>query len=285
MITGWLLKEYIEHLKTGIRDLLPSALLERNRRFKGLHEGERCFILGSGHSIMEADLTLLADEVVMTQNHFHAHPQIATIRPAYHVIVPKYQPQEFDADWREWLDSMSRALPEDTVLFCGQNTKYLVDQMGIFRERAYYQQFGYRSALLRRAPVDLTRWLMVVPTVLPQCLAIAIYMGFGEIFLLGFDMDQVCRTKDRNQVRFYGLSPITRNRAEIDEEERAAASGIDWLQNWVIWEQCNLLRREAEARGIRIINAAPGGLLNMFERRPYPELLGRALSPAAAGES
>ena len=106
-----------------------------------------------------------------------------------------------------------------------------------------------------------------------QCLAIAIYMGFQEIVLLGFDLDQVCRTADRANVRFYGLSPITSNKAEIDVEKSSGVSGGDWVQHWMIWKQCNLLKEAAARKSIRIINATRGGLLNMFERMPYEDLL------------
>jgi hypothetical protein len=49
---------------------------------------------------------------------------------------------------------------------------------------------------------------------------------------------------------------------------------MDWVTMWIIWEQCNLLKREAERRGLKILNATRGGLLNMFERRLYEDLAG-----------
>jgi hypothetical protein len=268
-----ILKKVILHVQSDIGDLFPDPLLRKNRRFKNIHQGERCFILGSGHSIKDQDLTLLSGQTVMTQNHFHVHEQIKTINPKYHVVVPKYQPKEYDKDWVEWLTSMSQILPQDTTLFFGKNTKYLVDQLSLFPNRAFYMRDGYQCAFMRKAPVDITRTIMSVQTALLQCLAIALYMGFKEIILLGFDLDQVCRLGERSKIRFYGHSPITANKAEEKAEESTGASGIDWINMWIIWKQCNLLKRAAENRGIKIINATRGGLLNMFERRNYEELL------------
>jgi hypothetical protein len=274
MNVKWLAKEYLSHIKTQIRDIVPDLILKRNNQFKNLHQGQRCFILGSGNSINGQDLTQLAGEIVMTQNHFHAHEQIKIINPTYHVNVPKYQPKEYDNDWRIWLTSMDTRLPKKTVIFFGKNTKYLVDEMGLFQMRAYYMKHGYTSAVVKRPPIDITYSIMAVPTVLTQCLAIAIYMGFKEIYLLGFDLDQIYQTqKNREKVRFYGLSPITANQAEIEIEERSGASGLDWASMWVIWEQCNLLKNEAERRGIKIINATNGGFLNMFERQDYQNIV------------
>jgi len=269
----WLVNQYMQHAVTMLRDIGPDSLLNRNGRFHNLHRGERCFILGSGPSIKEQDLEKLNGKIVMTQNHFHAHEQIRTINPAYHVVVPKYQPKEFDDDWISWLTSMDERLSGETILFFGKNTKYLVDRLAIFEGRAFYVNTGYSASVAGKAPVDITRCLMGVPTVLTQCLAIAVYMGFKEIVLLGFDLDQVCRAADRANVRFYGLSPITSNKAEIDVEKSSGASGGDWVQQWMIWKQCNLLKDAAERKNIRIINATRGGLLNMFERMPYEDLL------------
>jgi hypothetical protein len=48
---------------------------------------------------------------------------------------------------------------------------------------------------------------------------------------------------------------------------------MDWVMMWSVWQQCNLLKREAERRGLKIINATRGGLLNMFERCTYEDLV------------
>lgn len=273
MNAGWLVKQYLSDIKASLLDIKPDPILKQNKRFQDLHKGERCFILGSGHSIKEQDLAKLSGEIVMTQNHFHAHEQIRTINPKYHVNVPKYQPKEYDDDWVAWLKSMDERLPPETVYFFGKNTKYLVDDLNLFHERAFYVQTGYSGALVSSAPVDITGRIMAVPTVITQCLAIAIFMGFSEIYLLGFDLDQVCRAGNRDQVRFYGLSPITANKYEIDAENDVASSGSDWLYMWIIWQQCIMLRKSAASRGIKIINATQGGLLNVFERRCYEDII------------
>lgn len=273
MNAKWLVKQYLSDIKASLLDIKPDPILKQNKRFQNLHKGERGFILGSGHSIKEQDLTRLKGEIVITQNHFHAHEQIRTINPTYHVNVPKYQPKEFDNDWITWLQSMDERLPKETVIFFGKNTKYLVDQSNLFAGRAYYIQTGYTAALINRAAVDITRRIMVVPTVLTECLAIALYMGFKEIYLVGFDLDQICRLQNRENIRFYGMSPITTNRADITGEQALWISGEEWLNYWVIWKQCHLLKEAAKKQESTIINATRGGLLAMFERRVFEEIL------------
>lgn len=261
------------HVQCGLLNLLPDPVLRRNKQLRNRHAGQRCFIIGSGPSIKQQDLTRLAGEKVITQNHFHAHPQIAKINPAYHVVVPKYQPREFDQDWVAWLTSMNERLPKSTAIFFGKNTKYLVDQLALFANRAFYLRTGCNCALVRRAPTDLTRSLMQVPTVLPLCIATAIYMGFREIYLLGFDLDQPFLEANRESIRFYATSPVIANAAEKALDDQAGSSGLGWLNYWIIWRECNLLRAAAERRGIRIVNLTRGGLLNMFERQRYEDVV------------
>ena len=252
--------------------LFPSPHVKRNRVLRNIHRGKRCFILGSGPSIEKKDLTHLENEIVITQNNFHAHDQIDLIKPNYHVVVPKYQSAEHDDDWVEWLQAMNERLPKSAAYFFNENTKYLVDRLSLFEDRVYYLRQGYNCALVRRAPVNLTRGLMAVPTVLPMCLAIAIYLGFSDIYLMGYDLDTVCRWHKPDRKRFYGKSPVTRNEAERDLEERSQSLGLKWINMWMIWRQCNLLKVQAERRGIRIINSTRGGLLDMFERIDYENI-------------
>lgn len=271
----WFFYQFRAHVKTYLLSLFPDRLLIKNKKFKNIHLGGRCFILGSGHSIANQDLSKLANELVMTQNHFHSHKSISVIRPNYHVVVPKYQPQAFDDDWRQWLQTMKDNLPNNCQFFMGHNTKYLVDQMKIFGDAVSYIKTGFSDIFLKRAPVDLTQPIMSIPTVLTECLAIAIYMGFKDIYLLGFDLDQniqLARGSDRNKIRFYGKSPITANQYESEYESDAAKSGEDWYSMGVIWHQCNLLKKTAEMNNVRILNATDGGILNVFDRVDYSEL-------------
>ena len=270
-----LLFGYPKHIaKTFLNRIWTNPLMRPNIKFKGLHKGETCYILGSGPSIKTQDLTKLKGKIVMTQNHFHAHEDIKTINPKYHVIVPKYQPKSFDDDWHAWIKSMEERLPNDTTLFAGTNTKYIIDEYKSFDNRAYYMSYNIDSTYLDKALVDITKNIMYVPTVITQCLAAAIYMGFKEIYLLGFDLNQVCIIQnDRDNVRFYGNSQITNNEAEKKMENDTGSNGEDWFKMWVTWHQLNLLNKRAKENGTKIINATNGGLLDMFPREKYEDII------------
>ena len=81
------------NLRVLIKDrLYPHPLLKRNTKFKDIHKGQRCFILGSGPSIVKQDLKKLQGEIVITQNNFHVHEDISIINPRYHCVIRRNLP-------------------------------------------------------------------------------------------------------------------------------------------------------------------------------------------------
>ena len=263
----------LKHMINRFSLFLPrKKILKRNEKLKNIHKGKRCFILGSGPSIKTQDLKRLKGEIVFTQNHFHAHKDIKTINPKYHCIVPKHQDDSFNSDWIEWFTSMEEVLPSDVIYFPGLNTRKLIEENGFFKDHCHYIDHGLNPVFLRKGRIDITKRIMDVPTVLTQCLIIALYMGFSEIYLLGFDLDQIVHFDQRDKMRFYGNSHITRNDYEKKIEAMQAKTGHTFLFYWWIYQQLNLLKKNAEEQNTKIYNCAPGGLLYCFDRKNYEEL-------------
>ncbi len=272
MVLPFILRKFLVHQFNGLRNLIPDASLKKNRALKDKYKGETCFILGSGPSIKTQDLKKLKGQYVITQNNFHVHEDIEALNPIAHCIVPKYQTKEYDSDWLEWFEDMDKKLPEQTLYFMGKNTKYIVDQFPNIAKKTYYLQTGFNPLFLKKAKVDITGRMMNIPTAITQCLTLALYMGFDTIYLSGMDLDQICRFKDRDNMRFYGHSPITRNDQEKSIEDRQFSSGIAYFNRWNTWIQLNLIRDWASQRNKKIINITNGGLLDMFEYDDFNEV-------------
>jgi hypothetical protein len=119
---------------------------------------------------------------------------------------------------------------------------------------------------------------MNIPTVLTQCLTVAIYLGFKEIFLLGFDLDQICHTNDRAFGRFYGMSKITDTKFEEDAEKHLDDETTDgWYNWWLMNKQFFLIKLFADQNNINIINGTQGGILSYFKREPIENILGQEI--------
>lgn len=272
----YLVRKQMSHSLFGLLNLLPDSTLARNKKLKGKYKGQKLFILGSGPSINKEDLSLLKGQNVMTQNNFHMHEQISEFSPKFHVVVPKYQSTEYDQDWVEWLQDMEERLPNDCLYFFGKNTKYLIDSKTKISDRTYYINQGLNPLFKTSCNCDISKRIMNVPTAITQCLMIAVYLGFSDIYFLGMDLTQIIHLtsgKGRDKVRWYGHSKVTRNQAEVDLESALLKSGDIYFQHWKLWRQLNMIDDHAQKNQIRISNASEHGLLNVFPRVSLEEAL------------
>jgi hypothetical protein len=274
-----ILKSYLINSLVDVHDLLFTHHdLKKNIELKDKYNNKRIFILGSGSSILHYDLKVLSNECVMTQNSFHMHNDIFDINPTIHCVVPYYQSEKEYSTWIEYIGDMKEKMPSTTFIW-GLNTKALIDNHHPeLIKQSYYIRTKYDSLTLNHATVDIAKTLMNIPTVLTQCLSVAIYMGFREIYLLGFDLDQICHTNDRTFGRFYGMSKITDTKFEEDAEKHSDDETTDgWYNWWLMNKQFFLIKDFADQNNISIVNGTKGGILSYFKREPIENIVGQEI--------
>jgi len=99
----------------------------------------------------------------------------------------------------------------------------------------------------------------------------AIYMGFGEIVLLGCDHDWILHLDESRH--FYDEKQHALNRNGYSEWFGARLD--DYCKDYVnLWAQYRTLGKLAADRGVRILNATNGGLLDVFPRVQLQNVLG-----------
>ena len=274
-----LTKSYLINSLVDVHDLLfTHPDLKKNVELKDKYNNERIFILGSGSSILLYDLKVLSNEYVMTQNSFHMHEDISDINPNFHCVVPYYQTDKEHSIWVDYINDMKVRMP-DSLFIWGLNTKALIDKYHEdISAKSYYVRTKYDLLTLKKAKVNISKTIMNIPTVLTQCLSVAIYLGFKEIYLLGFDLDQICHTNDRTFGRFYGMSKITDTKFEEDAEKNSDDETTDgWYNWWLMNKQFFLIRDFADQNNISIVNGTKGGILSYFKREPIENIVGQEI--------
>ena len=274
-----LTKSYLINSLVDVHDLLfTHPDLKKNVELKDKYNNERIFILGSGSSILLYDLKVLSNECVMTQNSFHMHNDISDINPNFHCVVPYYQTDKEHSIWVDYINDMKVRMP-DSLFIWGLNTKALIDKYHEdISAKSYYVRTKYDLLTLKKAKVNISKTIMNIPTVLTQCLSVAIYLGFKEIYLLGFDLDQICHTNDRTFGRFYGMSKITDTKFEEDAEKNLDDETTDgWYNWWLMNKQFFLIKLFADQNNINIINGTQGGILSYFKREPIENIIGQKI--------
>ncbi len=249
-----------------------------NRELRGRHAHQRCFILATGPSLGRQDLTPLRDELCIGVSFFFLHPQAATIRPKYHVIAANHPPFDFSLPQR-YFSGLTERYNGSTEVFYGYGsyTHSCLDFLQAHpnawtRPLRVLNYHGARELSETNAGSeavwDITGRPFLARTVVYGAIQLAAYLGCSRIYLLGCDHDYLADVR-RTENHFYQESkgnPDDRQHLEAFTTER-------WFQEYHRrWRDYRLMRTALEKRGVQIINATDGGMLDVFPRASLTSL-------------
>lgn len=267
---GWLdLKRKL--IKKSESTTTSQPLFDSNdiSQFKNIHKGKRCFILASGPSINNQDLSVLANEYCISVSQFFLHPKINEIKPQYHCFAPQHAPFD-DGTNKIIFDNYIKHCTFPNKCFIGtnlfeysyynflkKNPEYNVD--------AFYLNYQYTEDInehnYQNSDIwDITKRPFLVRTVIYEAIQVAYYMGFSEIYLLGVDHDylkDVSRTADHH---FYEEA-----KSFSDQEHLSLISKEEWFFIYHLrWKQYRLMKTYLNSNGVQIYNATPNSMLDVF---------------------
>ena len=225
-------------------------------KYKGVHKGKRCFIIGNGPSLRMDDLDKLHEngEICFGVNKIYKAFKYTKWRPTYHCISDNDVMKMYDDN----VDKESICvIYADTYHWSNFERFNNVDYVHMVGEEYDRNSPGFSF--------DITNCVYNGCTVTyDMCLQIAVYMGFKEIYLLGTDCSSPngVAADDSHFVPDY-----------CSEEEKEMLADFDFDANW---ERIMRAYRKAECvsrvNGFRIYNATRGGALEEFERVDFDEL-------------
>jgi len=251
------------------------ALLARNARFADCHKGRRAFVIGNGPSLATQDLSPLTGEITFVMSGFWKHPEIERWQPTYYCL---FDPLFFDgsAAADAFLVEIRKRVTQSTFFFpLGAEQSGTVARI-LSGERTFYVATAGPWCRGWIGKTDLTKVTDTPQSVSQLALMAAIYMGCSPIYLLGLDHDELAH---RGALRhFYrGLGGM-----EAHPHLRVSLSDYSYrdvieptLRLWRGYESLNAVAR---SRGIRIVNATAGGFLDVFERQPFEDVIGRPVT-------
>jgi len=173
-----------------VRDIKYSKkYFKKNNELKNIHTEDRCFIIGLGSSIKKQDLTLLENEIVIGVSSLFNHKDIAKIKPNYYVLSPvftyhaKYVKKE---NFIKWLRAMDESLENNVIMFIHIGDKKYIDEYDIFSKKTiYWNKYSvWMGGDIKNISLDA---IPDINSVSETALAIALYLDFKKIYMLGFD--------------------------------------------------------------------------------------------------
>ena len=231
---------------------------DNDRRLLALenkHRGERCFIIGNGPSLNQLDLRKLAGEVTFGVNAIYTNHERMGFYPTYYCVEDVFVAEDRAAEINAYRESL-KFFPnyvrrwirgDDQTIFIN-----LVDPpaLGFSTDAAVRVNFG--------------------GTVSYVCMQIAYYMGFANVYLVGFDHSYVIPSS----AKVTGTEILSTS----DDPNHFSPSYFGAGKRWHDPNVARMERsyREAKAAferaGRHIYNATAGGKLEVFERVAYDGL-------------
>ncbi|MEJ6662340.1 MAG: 6-hydroxymethylpterin diphosphokinase MptE-like protein [Bacteroidia bacterium] len=251
-------------LKNTWKYKLASAgivLSENERKIKALknsHKGERCFIIGNGPSLNSCDLTLLKDEVTFGVNGIYLNEEKMGWAPTYYTVEDIFVAEDRCDEINKYHKPKNK--------FFGNYLHYCIDPddktllLNIKADYSLYKNFPHFST-------DALRYLWVGGTVSYLSMQLAYYMGFNEVYLIGFDHSyDIPEDAEVNQ------SEIMSNSDDPNHfDPKYFGKGYRWHDPQVDRMEKSYERAKLvfEKNNRNIINATVGGHLEVFPRVDY----------------
>jgi len=208
--------------------------------YKGIHSGERCFVIGCGESLEITPLHLLEDEISFAINRIaNIYPR-TTWRPTYYFNIG-IAPDEREDAYMRAMESIDLGIPSFVRSF-----STLLDRPNVIRfnrESKIYPDFSKWS-------LDCSEIIYHWRTSIYGLMQLVMYMGFNKVYLLGCDIEYT----PNGENHFY------------DEPD------VDWTQNRCDYENsCHIeahrkIKFACDAQGVEVYNATIGGELEVYER-------------------
>jgi len=146
------------------------------KEFANKYAGRRAFIIGNGPSLNMMDLTKLKDEITFGVNNiFYLIPKMG-FKPTFYVVEDKLVAED-RAEEINALTGMIKIFGTE-LQYCLKDSQNLI-WANVIYDFSNYPDFPHFSE-------DASECLWVGGTVSYLCMQLAYYMGFSEVYLVGF---------------------------------------------------------------------------------------------------
>ncbi|MCX6189339.1 MAG: hypothetical protein NTW54_07035 [Bacteroidetes bacterium] len=274
----------LRYIKHYIYFLRHRATINKNSRFRNIHHGKRCFIIGSGPSMASLDISALANEHVIALNSFFLNPQCnqvleQSMPEKYYLAPPNHAPQTED-NWTQTLRKMQEEIVHPVSMFLGINNnqgnwKTIIEKNNFFSKcdvNYFFCGIGTRDGYrLKKEDMDLGAMSLSASNALINGLELALYLGFDEIYLIGFEHNHICVQRPEE----YRAYPA----AEHYEQEKKYDFGLDrpkHINYEIFGNNYYTFKLYLEIAKLfpekRIVNCTPSGILDVFPRMNFDDV-------------
>jgi hypothetical protein len=211
------IKELIRPAYNALGDLKAGYPEKRNILLKDKYNGKRCIILGTSRQLNLIDLAKLKAEHTFACNFFHRHPQFTSMNLdfySYTVPIKMLIKKAINNNRRlPFYDLEDDSRDCHYKLFANALSKKYIETNGLMEKvDMFYVKSKGPTQEISTLQVDPTRRMHFMDGAIFFMVAMAIYMGFSEIFLLGAGYTH----KPTQHLHFYDPDAIKRGNLRHD---------------------------------------------------------------------
>lgn len=222
------------------------------KKYKGIHEGETCFIVCTGPSLTFEDLEKLDGLYAFGMNSIIKACKQTKWKPTYYGIQDEYVYEKMIDEYRD--------CPIKDVFVSHRVAKTIKDENFRYNE-FWLNMYGHDYGNFKNPNFKFSENFDICSydgfSITYSLMQLAVYMGFKNIYLLGCDNSY---PKDPDKQYFIASGHVSSS-AQISVLKQREAFA--------------LARKYAESHGINIYNATRGGELEVFERVDFDEVIQR----------
>ena len=259
-------KNLLKPVYYTFQDLIDGNVLKKNISLKNIYQNHRCFILGTGSSLKETELALLANEYTFGSNLIFKHKDFQKLNLKFYALVDPFLDLCIDVFINRTAANLnpiilypeiSKALPNpDTLIFLHTSARRFIEKHKIFKRRkVYYVNSSSPMELATAQSNDLSKRITFMNGSIFFMIAAAIYMGFKELYLSGCDYTY----QPRQSGHFYE----------------------DWtlLDDKPVEHIHQITKVFADEQGVEIYNVTPDGFESpIYEKISWEEVVSKALT-------
>ena len=230
-------------------------------KFYNRYSGQRCFIIGNGHSLNDIDLNLIQGEYSFGVNSLYYKTKEMGFAPTFYVVedssVMKENIEEiknYKAPFKFFPTIYRKLHPKDTGTY-------------FFRmNRGFYDKTSPNYAIPRFS-TDASQVLYCGQSVTFINLQLAFYMGFTEVYLVGMDFSYIIPKSHKRTGDVLLSDTDDPNHFHKDYFGKGKTWKDPKLDRVLL--NYNKAKFVYETVGRKIYNATVGGHLELFERVNY----------------
>lgn len=237
-----------------------NPLLIKNEELCNTANKNSCYMLATGPSINNQDLTKLAGRDCFSISNFFLHKDIGIIKPKFHFFAPYHEPLILE-NFIDWLNMADKKLPKETNIILGVADYDKVQKYNLFPNRKiYYLEFVDTWDI----NTDIKKPVMGPQTGPIMILPVLDYMGYKEINMIGQDMTRLKDYKGTTQ-NFYTNDP-----------RKNATDGAGWEDIIVelkrtckMFEQFQAYYNYFISKGIKVFNLSPISWISFIPKKDF----------------